>query len=1071
MAHSTQVELLVGSTWTDLTAAGDVYTEGGVTITRGRSSEGGAIEQGTCTLTLNNAGGKFSPRKPTSPYYGLIGRNTPLRVSVRAGSTFLDIPDNTACRAKVLDAAVLDITGDLDVRADLTPAGWAGSWTNGFYEVMGKWDGGTGNRSWRLNVFESGLITFAWSADGSAFLQAASTQPVPFGPGRRGAIRATIDVNNNIGGYTVTFYYADTISGTWVQLGSPTVTTAGTTSIFSGTAELQVGDITSVGFPNIARRYHAAEVRNGIGGTVVANPIFSAQTIGATSFTDGAGRSWTIEGGASLTNKRIRFVGEVSEWPPRWHASGGDQRVTIQASGILRRLNQGAAPLDSTLRRRIPSEPSILAYWPMEEGSDATQAYSPIKGVRPMAVDGVDWASDDSLAGSSALPTIQDAGTLNGIIPAPAGASTSWHGEFIFKCDAGPATARTILNWYTSGTVRQWRLMLDSGGAQLRGYDVDGTEIVTDLTPLTALGVFGAWARWKLYATQNGGNIDWVTAWVPIGGAGGQKNGSVAGTVGRLTSVASGGWHADLEGVRIGHVSAFSAANILIYNNADIAFTGETAGDRMDRLRTEESLPLAVYGYTPDQVPLGPQRPNALLDTLQAAADADGGVLYEARDVAALRYRDRISQYNQTAALALTYGQPGLAPPFEPVDDDRSVRNDRTVVRDGGSSARATLDTGALSTQAPPNGVGRYDDSVTLSLATDDQCEDQAGWRLWLGTWDEARYPSVHVSLTKAAASGLIDPATAVDIRDKVTISNPPDSLPPDPISLLVEGYTEVITPTTWDITYVCSPAGPWNVGVADDPVLGRADTDGSTLTSAVTSTATSFSVTTPGTPWVSASAVLNANPDFYSNLTGWNGNGGALTRVPVPAPAPTVSAFCAQLVPDGVSSVPNIASSSVAATVGTVYRVSAWVRCTSSRSVDLNVNWFTSGGSYISTSGAQNQTVQADQWTWFEGTVTAPATTGLMTVNPTIGSTPPPSAVLYGQQITIRANATTPALAPQEFPIDVRVGGEVMRVHSITGATSPQTFGNVIRSVNGVVKAQSAGADLRLAQPMILGL
>lgn len=59
---------------------------------------------------------------------------------------------------------------------------------------------------------------------------------------------------------------------------------------------------------------------------------------------------------------------------------------------------------------------------------------------------------------------------------------------------------------------------------------------------------------------------------------------------------------------------------------------------------------------------------------------------------------------------------------------------------------------------------------------------------------------------------------------------------------------------------------------------------------------------------------------------------------------------------------------------------------------------------------------------------------------------------------------------AAGEFPLDIIVGGEVIRVTAIAGATSPQTF-TVTRSVNGVVKAHSAGAPVVLAQPAIAAL
>jgi hypothetical protein len=53
---------------------------------------------------------------------------------------------------------------------------------------------------------------------------------------------------------------------------------------------------------------------------------------------------------------------------------------------------------------------------------------------------------------------------------------------------------------------------------------------------------------------------------------------------------------------------------------------------------------------------------------------------------------------------------------------------------------------------------------------------------------------------------------------------------------------------------------------------------------------------------------------------------------------------------------------------------------------------------------------------------------------------------------------------------IDIDVAGEEMRVTNIAGATSPQTF-TVLRSRNGVVKPQVAGAKVRLARPVKVGL
>src|SRR6266542_5719820 len=75
------VELLLAGTWTDITSL--VYERDKIEIGRGRANEAALADFSSARLTLNNRDGKFSPRNPRSAYYGLIGRNTQLRVSTR----------------------------------------------------------------------------------------------------------------------------------------------------------------------------------------------------------------------------------------------------------------------------------------------------------------------------------------------------------------------------------------------------------------------------------------------------------------------------------------------------------------------------------------------------------------------------------------------------------------------------------------------------------------------------------------------------------------------------------------------------------------------------------------------------------------------------------------------------------------------------------------------------------------------------------------------------------------------------------------------------------------------------
>lgn len=1006
-------ELQIGGVWVD--ATGKILKRQSLSHTRGRQDQASRVDPSTLRPLLNNTDGRFSPDNPLGPYYGQFGRNTPFRLSLAAGSPALVLPGNVGDHASTPDDASLDITGDIDVRVDAQLANWAESTAAAAdtVELIGKYSFASGTKSWWLGTRADALF-FQWSVDGTAALSASSTVPLPIPASGRMAVRVTMDADNGASGRTITFYTAPSgTSGPWTQLGEPVVQ-SGTTSIANTTTALKVGDASDIGYTRPIGRVHRAEIRSGIGGSVVANPDFTAQTVGTTSFADGAGRTWTVNGGTSISNRRTRLTHELAAYPTSWHPSGAHAWVAAQTAGILRRLRRSTAALDSTLRRRIPSG-SPVAYWPLEEGSQATQFYSPIPGVRPLRTSGMNLAADDSLAGSSALPTLRGGAMVSGTVPAPSSTSTQWHTEFVFLCQTGPATARTVLQWLGTGTVKRWRLMLDAGGAQIYGYDEEDTVLVTELVALTSLGVFGAWTRWKVFATQNGGNVDYTIAWVPIGGSGGFVGGSYAGTVGRISGVKGpdAGYASDLDGLALGHLGVFATADTLIYNDADIAFTGETAGERMQRLTVEEALPVTVCGVVGEQVQVGPQRPDAVLSLLEEAAEADGGILYEDRDLPRLRYRDRASMYNQTPALVLDYNAPGLAPPLEPTGDDDATENDVTVTRVNGSSGRAVLEEGALSVLDPPNGVGPYPSSVSLNLDADEQAEPIAYWRMHLGTYEGRRYPQVHVMVH--AAPGLADQVLAVDVGDKIVIRNPPIWIAPGDIELIVQGYEESFAgPFQWDIVFNCTPGRPWTVGVVEEIALEWADADGSELATAATSTATTLDVlTTVGQVWrpdpfetpfdllvggeevrvTAGGRLLNANPFFDSDISGWTGSNATISRTTTANRVHPQAVASLTIAPDGVnaSGGANGTMTAVGSIIpGALYKVSLWAFSAGGWS-DLRpaVDWHTSGGTYISSGLGSGFAVPAGQWTYLEQTVTAPATASRAVMRARHGGTP----------------------------------------------------------------------------------
>ncbi|THA82720.1 hypothetical protein [Streptomyces sp. A0592] len=845
------VELQPGGSYTSVTD--DMLHSQAVTYSWGRRAEGSRTDPAAASLTLKNADGKYSTRNPNSPYYGELGRNTPTRITHGGANVALVVPPDSIGRASTPDAAALDIVGDIDVRADLTPALWGGTTASSGWEVMGKW-GIVGQQSWYLRMQDSGRLAFGWSTNGVTGTVLGSDAEVPFAPGQRGAIRVTLDVSNGLGGYTVTYYTADTIAGPWTQLGTPDITTAGgATSIFNSTADLQVGDIGALAFEPIAREYHAIEVRSGIGGSAVANPVFSGLASGTTSWSDAAGRSWSAATGL-ITSRRTRAVLEAADMTPRW-TNEFNVTTPIAAAGILRRLGRGAKPLASTLRRSLPTLGSgPVAYWPMEDGSDSTRAASAIVGVQPLRVADFDFAADQSCAGAASLPTIGAAATMHGSIPPYTSSTTGYLVAMMYSLEALPASKSALLSIQTTGTGRGVVVSFTSTQIVCDVYSTAGALLTSQaFTPAAAVGD-GVWRRLELTAQWDGANIDFTCGVVDEFGLRDIMNFSVAGTPGSVTDIDTG-FGTLLSGMALGHLVVYPDADPTEWFDADIGYSGEEAGARLLRLCAEEGIPVSIADGPGLHTRLGPQRPAKLLDLFDEIEAADGGILVEDRTRLGLVYRTRASMYSQAPRVTIPYGQ--LVAPLEQTDDDRYTRNDRTAQRRDGSSARAVLSSGPLSTAPPPDGVGLYDDSTTLNVYEDGQLPDIAGWLLHRGTWDEARYPKVRILLHKYPE--LVPSVAALQPGDVIRITDLPSWLPPGPVDLLVEGGEDQFKTFEWTVTLTCSPAGPWNVGVLDDSTLGRLDTAGSTLVSGVTSTATSLSVATASGPiWYATDVPFN---------------------------------------------------------------------------------------------------------------------------------------------------------------------------------------------------------------------
>lgn len=630
------------------------------------------------------------------------------------------------------------------------------------------------------------------------------------------------------------------------------------------------------------------------------------------------GRNQPIRVSVPLGNaKDYRFWGEVAAWPQGWDTTGTDVWVDLQAAGLLRRLGQGQTPLRSVMYRALTSPTLVgppVAYWPCEDAQGSASLASAVGGPPMSIVGSPALASSDDFVASADLPVLTSGTAFIGDVP-PYSVTGNTQVRWLLGVPSGGFPADSVLfRINATGTAVQWEVFYTVGGGMgIRATDLSGAIIAN--TGAFGFALDGTLNRLSVELEQSGADIVFrlVRIQPGTGGSfiGGTLVGYTAGAVSSVTVAPFGG----LTNAVAGHVSVQNVVTSIFDLGPQLnAHIGETASARLNRLGQEAGIPVsAAGGGTPAL--MGAQRPATLLALMQECVDADMGTFYEQRAALGLGYRGRSFNYNQPPNIALSYAGFNLSQVPVPVDDDSFTRNDITATRTSGSSARATLETGALSVAEPPAGVGRYDDAVTINVQSDTQLPDQAAWRLHVGTVDEARYPQISVNLAHPTFQNdavLREQLLSIDMGWRMTLVDLPPWLPPDDVSLLAIGQQETIDQFQHRVSFNCAPESPYQVAVTDSTTLGRADTEGSVLAAPVDTTATTLSVSTTSGP--------------------------------------------------------------------------AWV-------TDVG-----------------------------------------------------------------------------EFPFDIRMGGEVVTVTAVAGASSPQSF-TVVRSVNGVVKAHAAGADIRLNQPAIVAL
>jgi hypothetical protein len=1076
--------------WVDVT--GDVRYQDRVTIARGQSPESTRSQPMTIGFTLSNPDGRYSIRNATGIYYGIIKRNTPVRHLVR----------------KVRDQF-----------ARVVASGWGNAPT-----------GATSTSAWTLSgtaAVASGTATHTVAAANSHTITYLNSVSV-----------ADADV-------MVTWSYATAdVTGGNLEPGNLVLRMTSTSSYYMARVVVSTAEVITVSIHSFAGGQLVAPVTLGFshvaGQQVRVRFQAEAQTLRAkvwlasglepydwtvsvhdTTLTAGA---VGVRTGAAAGNTNVpatvtysdfqllrgRAAGELPELPVEWDTSGQDVFTTVTGGGLLRRLGQGSSPLRSALRRTLPGVSGLVAYWPAEDGRDATGIASGLSDGQIMGLNGTPaFASYTGFKASAALPTA-NAARWTGSVNSYTNTGALQYRWLMHVPDTGDTDAAVIAAMYTNGTAFLWEVIyLTGGNMKLRAWD-SPFNLILD-TGALGFSLNGDLVQVSLELSNSGGNVAWTLGVLEVGNpVGGFNSGTLVGYQVGSAVQASINPTADiglgLSGTAVGHITIQSVITSFFAVASQLkAYVGETAGTRAQRLCLEEGVPFAYIGTLSATSAMGPQGQKSLLDLLDECVQADGASLFEARGHMCLVFRTRESDYNQAATLTLDYASRQVNEPFTPTPDDQKIRNDVTAQRVDGSSYEAQQATGPFKVAEPSaGGVGRYDTTVTVNVQLDAQLPDVAGWGLHLGTVDEERYPGIGVELANqhVVAAGLDDVAMDVDMRHRVVVSNPKAGQAPDAVTQLVSRYVEVLSQRHHKITLACAPESPYQVMQLEVGDLGKLDSDRTTTGASMTSGATSLLLA--GEVWsasdvptdvvvtgerMTVTAVANTVPSFVSVGTVVHADNASLSPG---VPAGSVAGDTLVLVScirnlsaassssGGYTSIANLTSLNIMTKTHSGSESAPTVSFTGGVAGDTTTAFIMAFRNMPSTFYGQSNTFNSGQQNidyLIIGSTGMANTMAIIVGHKFDDCTSVATLTGFTEAVeatTITGNDQTVVVDYAPYTGDLVIPGGTFTVTGGVAANSRSIvmlFGNpqtatVTRSVNGVVKAHSAGESVSLFRP-----
>lgn len=321
-----------------------------IVINGGIKNEASKISPSTCTMRFNNPNGDWDPRNPKGQYFGVLKKNTPLRIRVPV------LTDNTAQTVSNGWGNATDVQKVVFNWTNNTSASSGGS------VLATDWTRAGSIKSHSVPVAAgvrvSDLTASSWQ---DVHLRCSVT--LPSNTVATAAVATTVKLrmvdNNNYIGVQFVFRTDESVGIAVIEK------IAGTDrSLQADTTVLAAGAVTANQVFNIAVLAEGAIIRAKIWPVGQVEPFdWQTEATRATVRSGPVGLMSTLAAGNTNTKPYIfaynsfvlgglPFVGEINKYVPKYaDVSHAAPYVDITASGITQRTEQGSEPLKSTMLR------------------------------------------------------------------------------------------------------------------------------------------------------------------------------------------------------------------------------------------------------------------------------------------------------------------------------------------------------------------------------------------------------------------------------------------------------------------------------------------------------------------------------------------------------------------------------------------------------------------------------------------------------------------------------------------------------------------------------------------------